>query len=384
MPVPDIEVISGTKPPILDSLAARAILSPLVAAAAWTAAFLRETAVESPIDPLALLLRLIALGVTVRAVLLGIVFARRLGVWLRARRWRLTIEPQRLRLVTPAGETTLARDEIVAIREHGDWRTRRVGRRWSDVYVVLDPRSKKTHVALPPVFERTPGELAERLMRWRGPVTGPEGHTPPAPPDLPSKLYDRAARGDVPPDVVVIPHGRGWLARGPYATVLLGAVILDGLARMPANAWTAIAPVAIVALGVSLVLVPVGWILLNRREIAPRRGLALLITPAEALMRTRSGILRVPWRSLKRMAVGSKPSWSILAGYDDARSVVFERDDAPIHYEEAFLGAPCEVVTALCEAYQRGVLPSKPGVGEVAPALGDGDRHDPGAAANPG
>src|SRR5688500_6487905 len=158
-----VDVLRGHRPPVLDSTGWNAVLAPFLAMLGWTGAIFRELVSDSPIDPIALFLRLLALGLTMRAIILGISLARPLGPWLRARAWAIALTPEGALVRTPAGDVPVSRDDVVAIREEGDWRTRKVGRRWADVYLVLHPRAGRTHVTLPPVFERTPGELAERL-----------------------------------------------------------------------------------------------------------------------------------------------------------------------------------------------------------------------------
>jgi hypothetical protein len=69
-------------------------------------------------------------------------------------------------------------------------------------------------------------------------------------------------------------------------------------------------------------------------------------------------IHRVPWRSLKRVSVESKRSWSLLSGNQQRRALLIERTgDAEIRYEEVFLGLPAEAVAGLADAYRRGRLP---------------------------
>ena len=352
----DLEVIRGTRPPLVDAEALRAIGSIMLAAIVWGATIFREQITEAAIDPLALLLRLLALGLSVRAVLLAVDVGRRVMLFVRAPQHLLVLAPEGLLYRAPEGDTAIAIGTIVAVVERGDWRGR-AGRRSSDVYVVTGPDAGRVHVALPPVFEATPGVLAERLMRWRGAVTGQDAPRP-EPARLASKLYDEVAAGARPAGITVVRHGRGWLVRGPYASVLLGIAVLLGFARLPAGTLALIGPAAPIAIGVCLALVPALWAWLVRRQIRPRKGLALVLTPAEALMRTRSGIVRVAWEGVARLTVEVKASWSLLEGYHGARQLLVQRrNDPEVRYDEAYLGVPAEVALALCEAYRKGVLP---------------------------
>ncbi len=355
-PGEDVDVLRGESPPLVDAALLGALGQAMLAASIWAATVFREQVTEAAIDPLLLLLRLLALGLSVRTALLFVGLFRRVRLLLDARRHALVIAPEGLLLRTRSGDVPLPKAWIVGVVERGDWRAR-AGRRTSEVYVVTAPESGRTHVALPPIFDATPGVLAERLMRWRGAVPGSDADRP-EPVRLASKLYDEVAAGARPEGVAVIRHGRGWLVRGPYASVLLGVAVLVGFARLPAGTLALIGPLAPVAIGACLALVPALWMWLVRREIRPRRGLALVLTPAEALMRTRAGVVRVAWRAVARLSVETKSAWSLLQGHHGARHLLLARRNEPeVRYDEAYLGVPAEVALALCEAYRRGALP---------------------------
>ena len=237
--------------------------------------------------------------------------------------------------------------------------------------MITQPRSGRLFVALPPVFERTPGVLAERLMRWLGPP--PEANESDAEPSddaapqpsaaasaeagphpLATELWERVARGERPTGVTAIPHGSGWLQRGPYASMLLGLAVLEGYLRLPTATRERIdATVPLVLVG-ALVIVPVGWLLLTRSQLKVRRGLAGILTPTEFLLRTRAGVLRVAWPVVQRADIESRAAWSLLLGAHEARSLAIRRKAAlPLQYQESFVGVPLEVLAALCDAYRR-------------------------------
>jgi hypothetical protein len=351
-----VQRIDGERPPVLDPTGLYAVVTPFLAAFMWAAAVFRETTQHAPLDGLALLLRLMAIALSVRAALSLRLLAQRLQVWLQRARYTLVLGDGGLLYRGPDGDRVVQREDVLAVREHGDWR-KRGGRRWSPVYVVTRPSSGRLHLVLPPVFCSTPGILAEKLMRWRGVVPAPETPEYPPPAGLPSKLYDAVAAGERPADVAVIEHGSDWLRRGPYATVLLGLAVLDGFLRLEPGARAAIGMTAPFVLGFTLVVVPLAWILYTRRDIAPQKGLALILTPAEMLLRTGAGVHRVAWQGLTRTEIQSRSAWSILQGHHESRAVVFTRSDGEsITYVEAFLGLPAEVVCALCDAYRRGVV----------------------------
>jgi hypothetical protein len=268
-------------------------------------------------------------------------------------------------------DIALPREDILEIRERGRWRDRG-GRRFADVYVVTQPRSSRLFVALPPVFERTPGVLAERLMRWLGPPetsesdgaaaagddTAPQpsaaSSSEAAPAPLASELWERVAKGERPSGVTAVPHGRGWLQRGPYASMLLGLAVLEGFVRLPPATRDRIDITMPLVLVGALVVVPVAWLLITRAQLKPRRGLAAVLTPTELLLRTRAGVLRVVWTMVQRVEIESRSAWSLLFGAHEARSLIFRRKAAPpLQYQESFVGVPLEVVASLCDAYRR-------------------------------
>ena len=361
--------IGGSIPPVLDGDGVRGLVAPLVAAVAWLGAAFREVAVQAAdpaadpsLDPLALFMRLLGIGLTVRAAILFGGLLRRLAIGLSARRSFLVLAPDGLFAMLGRAEVTLEKHEIVGIVEPGVWQGRRTGRRWAPVYVV-GSSADRVFVALPPIFEASPGILAELLMRWRGVIDEPETPSFPDPPRLASKTYDDAARGITEPGALVVRHGDGWLRRGPYAALLLALAVADGFLRADLSD-VAIGPLPALAVPVLALVfataVPAGWVGLTRREIAPRHGIALLLTPAELLLRTRSGVVRTAWPSLLRVTLDSRLAWSVLEGVHRARSLVLKRRGTdPITYDEAFLGVPAEVAQTLLDAYRRGVLPPR-------------------------
>lgn len=357
-PVEGVELLAGQRPPVLDRAGIRAAVAPFLAAFMWSAVVFRENMVSQPLDGLALILRLLALALSVRAAMALATLWSRVRGMAESPRHKLALTDGGLLYRTPDADFALAREDIIGIRERGDW-GKRSGRRWGDVYVITRPDSGRTHIALPPYFERTPGILAERLMRWRGVVDAPETVEYPERVQLASKLFDDVAAGARPAGVSIILHGRGWLRRAPYATVLLGVAVLDGFVRMPAAQRDAVGLGAPLVVVFALVIVPFFWLMLVQHDIRPRKGVALVLTPSEMLMRTRSGVHRVSWASLSRLEITSRTVWSILQGAHEARSLVIHRKDEAdndITYVEAFLGAPAEVVVGLCDAYRKGII----------------------------
>jgi hypothetical protein len=367
----EVEVLRASRPPVFDAAGVRSLVAPFMAAFMWAASIFREVQSGTTLDPLALLLRLLALAMTVRAITLLWLLGKRVRFWLRYSQYSLALTPDGLFYRTPDMDLALPREDILEVRERGRWRDRG-GRRFADVYVVTQPRSGRLFVALPPVFERTPGVLAERLMRWLGaPVsseteteaesqpeaaasTPPTAATPNEPASLASELWERAARGERPPGITVIPHGRAWLQRGPYASMLLGLAVLDGFLRLPQTTRDKVDVTVPLVLVAALVIVPVGWFFITRAQLKSRRGLAAVLTQTELLLRTRAGLLRTPWTTIERIDIESRSAWSLLLGAHEARTMIIRRRKAaPLQYHESFIGVPLEVVSGLCDAYRK-------------------------------
>jgi hypothetical protein len=341
---------------VLEGDGVRALLAPVVAGVAWLGAHFRELVTQSALDPLALLMRLLAIGLSVRAILLGVELARRLRVAARAKTSALVLSPEGLYFTDGVRERAIARADVVGVVEPGVWQSRAAGRRWADVYLV-GASADQLVLPIPPVFEHGPGILAEKLMRWLGPQPYEEDRVFPDPSGLASKIYEDAARGITDPGTLVVRHGSGWMRRGPYAVVLLAVAVLDGLTRLGPQLLADLWPVAAGATLVAVV-VPLGWLWATRREIAVRRGVALVLTPAELLLRTRAGVHRARWSKLQRISIDARRAFSVLDGLHVAKTLVLKRkDEPPIRYDEAYLGVPAEVAQVLLDAYRTGALP---------------------------
>jgi hypothetical protein len=372
-----VDVLPRHAPALIDADGVRALVSPFLAAFMWAAAVFRDTQAHHTLDPLALLFRVLAFALTLRALRLLIQLAHRLRVRLRLGQYGLALTPEGLLFRSPAADVVVPRAEVLDVREHGaDWGNK-TGQRWADVYVITHPDSGRLCITLPPVFERTPGVLAETLMRWRGVDAG---HPPPANAQdtsaadgssadatrseprapiepLASKLWERTAGGERLPAVTAVRHGSAWLQRGPYASVLLGLAVLEGYIRLPANARVQVELGPSLMLVAALVLMPLSWVVLTRINLAPRKGLALVLTPTELLARTRAGVQRVAWANVTKVTVSSRAAWSILQGaHQNRQLVVSQKRETSFQCSETFLSVPAEVVAGLCEAYRKGLV----------------------------
>jgi hypothetical protein len=351
------DVIDVHAPAVLDAEGARALIAPFLAGFMWAAVVFRELQTHATLDPMALLFRVLALALTLRAIRVLYGLARRQRLAHRRRRYALVLTDEGLLFRSPdGGDVVVPKDEIIDVREHGATAlSSRRSLRWAEVYVVTHPESPRLYVSLPPIFGRGPRALAELLMRWRGGLAvAPLTAATEAAPTLPSKLWEQAAAGERAPGVLAIKHGSAWLKRGPYASLLLGLAVLDGYVRMSPAEQRALNPTPALLLAAALVVVPLGWVLLSRLNMAARRGLALVITPRELLVRVRSGVTRIAWPDVTRCEVASRMSWSLLQGTYEARSLVVTRKrESAVQCNEAFLSVPAEVVAAVCEFYRK-------------------------------
>jgi len=349
-PAEGVELVDESAPSLLDGVGAPARIA-LLATGFWAVAVFRE-GLTHPLDPLALLLRLLALAATLRvAVGLARLFAHA-RERMRRDRHRLALADEGLLLRTPRADFALPKHDIVDILPSG-----RGSPRWADVYLVTRPDSGRLYLPVGPFFGHTPQALSQRLLRWRGEVEPDTQAGSRAPVALPSKLFEAAARGEQLPGVAVIEHARGTLRNGPYATILLGVAMLEGLLRSTPAVREALGVVAPAVIALCLGAVPVLWLLLARRETAARTGGAMLLTPAELLLRTRAGVHRARWSDIDRIEIVTRRAWSIALGAHENRSLVLHRkSDQPIRYGETLLAPPVEVVAGLCEAYRAGVM----------------------------
>src|SRR5215510_7185305 len=98
----EVDVLRATPSPVLDAAGLRALLAPFIAGFMWAATIFRETQIHSPLDPLALGLRFLALALTLRAITLMVMLVRRLRLRLRYASYALALTPEGLLYRTPA------------------------------------------------------------------------------------------------------------------------------------------------------------------------------------------------------------------------------------------------------------------------------------------
>jgi hypothetical protein len=352
----DVERIATRRPVLVDRAMAVALVTLVVGALFLVGAIVREQQTGNPFDRLAMPMRFVGIVALLRGLVGAWSLVARLRLSASRDRYGLVLTDDGLLLRTPTDEHAVSRERVLGAVEPGDWGSRTSFRRFSFVYLLVAPdREGRAILQIPPIFEESPGILAERLVRWRGVSaarTDEQVERSAGPAErLASKIYDDAARGQPAVGVAVIRHGAGWLRRGPYAALLFALVFAEATLRLPSEISLGILPVA--ALVVCLAI-PVTWIALTWRHVAPRRGLALVLTAEEALLRTRAGVLRARWSEVPTTSVETLTGWSLLEGRSVTRKLRFDRVDAPpIRYDEAFLGIPADVALALVDAYRK-------------------------------
>jgi hypothetical protein len=163
------EVIETYAPPLLDATGARALVAPFLAGFMWAALIFRELQTHSTLEPLALLLRVLAYALTLRAVRVSLDLLGRVRLAWQRSRFGLVLTREGLLLRTPGHDVVIPQHDILDIREQyasalGPVTTRR----WADVFLVTRPDTGRLFLSLPPIFGHSPRRLAEQLMRWRG------------------------------------------------------------------------------------------------------------------------------------------------------------------------------------------------------------------------
>jgi hypothetical protein len=342
----EVEVLTGRPPPVLDALGRRALLAPLIAGFMWTAASFVEQ-LRGPLDPIGLILRLLALSMAVRSVVLGAMLFGRIRDYLRHARYALALSDEGMLLRTPDGDVVVAKDDIVDVREQLS--NRKEPARWAAVYVVTKPASGRHFVTLPPVFARSPSALVEQLSSWLGRGSAEFAEE--------SMTRDGANIADAERSQVAIEFRRGLPAGGPYATVLLGFALLEGYLRLAQATRERLAGLVAAVVTACVVVVPAAWLLWVRLRLGARREPAMLLDANELGFRRRRGLERVPWSDVTRVDVQVTTLWSLIRGAHEVRTLVIDRmGRAPLRLSQELVTSPVEAIGSLAEAYRGGLL----------------------------
>src|SRR5262249_25066565 len=145
--VPDAETIPRVAPPLLDAATMRAVVAPFLAGFVWAAAVFREMQAHQSLDPLALLFRVLALALSVRALRLMFLLYARLKVTLAWRRYALVLTPEGLLYRSPQSDVVVPREQVLDARERDAAWANKGGRRWAEVFVVTHPETGRLYLA---------------------------------------------------------------------------------------------------------------------------------------------------------------------------------------------------------------------------------------------
>jgi hypothetical protein len=341
-----VELLLGRPPPILDAYGRRALLvTPLLAAFMIAAATFLEQQ-RGPLDPVGLVLRLLALSLAVRSVVLCVPLVGRIRTYLHHRDYKLALTEAGLLLRTPQCDVAVEKRDIIDVCEQLRPRKEREPG-WSLLFVVTRPQSGRLYVSIPPVFARTPSLLVEQLTAWSSSDVQAEAVVH-AGADAPSGTGESN---------VTIPWRRGLPARGPYATMLLGVVLLEGYLRMPEAMRARLTTLVISVVVACVIVLPLAWLSLRRLRMGPRDGAALRLSSAEFIVSTRRGPQHIRWREVTRVEAQVNAMWSLLSGVHEVRALVLRRFGVDtIRRTDEMLETPIEVVSRICEAYRTGLL----------------------------
>ncbi len=321
----------------------RPLLTVLAAFVLWSMVFLRASMGAGFLDPFALLLRVVALGATIRAFFTLRLAVRTVEDFRAAPRHALALADEGLVVRGRRGERVLPRSRVLGVH---------AAARGGAPTILLVPERGEALLTLPSGLADPHGRLAEAIDAWLG--ERPPAATPALPPPgrLASDLYDRAARSELDAGVACIPRGRGWLRQGPYGALLVAVALGERLARLPEG--LSLGALGFAALGLCLVL-PLAWLVPGLRRARAAKGLAAVLTPEELLVRLPGGGVRAPGRKVTALEIGRRTLWSALGGYEKTRTLYVEKEHGDtLALPDSTLGADPEAVAALIELYREG------------------------------
>jgi hypothetical protein len=360
-----VETLMGARPSLLNAQTASALTSAVLAAFVCLAARFRSELAAGQLDLIASLLRSAALAFIVRAVIDLIRSAHAIWSDRAAQGAMLALGTSGLYLRVGTHEESVPRDAVLGVSAPEPLPSRTLPARPAPILLTLRPEAGRPRVlSVPPYFAQTSEIALARLARWWGSDTSSPARSESAPAEAPEAHYERAARGQLDADDVLIPEGRGYLLRAPY-TALLGLVFaLDVYVSAGVSRALIATPVlAACALSGFVLAAWFSWIVRRRRS---RHGIGMLLTRAELLVRGPHGVLAVPWGQLEHSELKLAARWSPFVGPYPARILTLTtRSGERMIFDRAFLGLPLEVIDVLCRYYRAGVqqhesAPSEP------------------------
>lgn len=355
---PGVEALHGARPGLLNAESAACLTSLILAGFVCAAALFRARLAAGQLDLIASALRVVAVAFVLRALIA-------LAGWLThlfrdgaAARSCLVLGGDGLLLRLDEREESVRRDEVLDVVAPEPLPTRTLAPRPLPVLLVLTPRAGRPRVlAVPPYFAQTSDILLARLRRWLGtPAAALNLEGAPSPDDAPEAHYARAAAGQLDEGDVVVPEGRGYLLRAPWAA-LLGLWFAGDMYLSAGRGRGLIATPVLGAAALSLLAI-VGWFAWLRRRQKSRLGIGMLLTPAELLLRGPQGVVAVPWLQLAQAEVQVSARWSPFAGTYAARLLTLSTHGGEhMQFDASFLATPVEAIAVLCRRAPRAARP---------------------------
>lgn len=354
----NIEVLRGVPPSLFDADAARVVSSLLLCAFVLAAAIFRERvrADEVSLDLIALLLRAASIAFVIRAALAIFVFARARARAAHAREHVLALGPTGLLLKTNAAEIWASREDILGLSRAEQPESRTAPAAMHPLCLVLRPETATPRLLwIPPFFAGNQDILASRLTRWlEQEGKSPRAQLAPSKPN-PDGRYTRIARGEVEPFEVRVPEGTSYRKRAPYGALLGCAFALDAL-RSAGPLSKQLLPGVLAACALALAFFA-GWFLWMRSRRKSRLGIAMALTREDILLRSKVGVVSIPWVQLTEVDVDMKLTWSPFFGSYPVHILCLSTLDGDrVLFDDGFLGVPAEAVAVLCESYRQRLL----------------------------
>ncbi|MDW8361074.1 MAG: hypothetical protein RMK74_01635 [Myxococcales bacterium] len=333
------EVLYGRRPPWARGVVARWLVA--VAATGAAVSFVLGIPAASRATPLALLANALVVATVLHLFGRSAILAMYIRARLRAPQMRLEIDADSVTFDDGRRVRRLVRQHVVSVAAAEG--ACGLGR------VIVSTLDSAGALDIPACFGVDAATLADRIERWRGPLS----FDPPSRGARATHRRSDAVQTEhpsrLPPASVVIPPGRRWMTRAPLvaSTVALGA-LLTPLPEAPRPL------LALLAVGL---LWPLGWIVLVRRRIARRGGPLIVLTPDSLRIGAEPHAQSLPWSRVERVVVRLRAGGSLLEGPRQLRSLVVEPADGrpAITIDGDILGLPAEAVASLAMAYRRGI-----------------------------
>jgi hypothetical protein len=350
---PGVEPLHGARPALVNAESAACLTSLVLAGFVCAAALFRARLAAGQLDLIASALRVVALAFVLRAALSLARWSRHLLRDGAARDACLVLGPSGLLLRLGTRVLSVPRAEVLDIVAPEALPTRALAPRPQPVLVVLTSAAGKPRtLELPPYFAQTSEVLMARLRRWLGTPEAVPAPPPPAADDAPETHYTRAAAGQLREDDVVIPEGRGYLLRAPWAALL--GLWFAGDVYYSAGMGRALIALPVAGAALLSVVAIVSWFLWLRRRRSSRLGIGMLLGREELLLRGPHGVVAVPWPQLTQVEVQVSARWSPFAGTFAARVLALATQSGEqMQFDASFLGTPVEVVAVLCRRAAR-------------------------------